>query len=200
MIRLEIGKANTAVLTLSEMETGGNGTFLLNLTCAQSDFAIGGIPLADLSSRQDRYNEFIIVPTPLISGLAVAEDTTLEAGAYYFVDGDITLADGVTLTIPISTTVVLSLEYDVVLGAGASVDGEIAYTESLESNKEWFMSSGEISSPATFVFGLFPGYWDYKAYSTDEVTLLETGKALVQGGAPVVTEYSVTQTNTIYQP
>lgn len=207
MIKLFRNRINDIVLTLSEKESQDfvyDGPYYkLNLTNCQTNEEISGIDIYDLSVYYQRYNEFYVSLGTLLTELTITENTALTSNKLYFVDGDITVATGITLTIPNDTYIIQSGSGSIYNDGIITNLGNILPDSSLDTNKIFWCSYG-LGTPSpieetTYLFTATPGHYDYEVtnYAGDKV--LEIGKLYVESEAVTVNTYNGTQSTYIYQ-
>lgn len=203
MIKLNLTGKNTVDVTLNEKEDLTSGpNYLLSLTNCQDNSVISNVPIADVSLYTDRYNEFTIGQAVLLSTFNITADTTLNSDTVYFCDCAISVAAGVTLTIPADTYIVQNYAYPITNYGTIDNEGAIISGTDLYTNKVWWSSADYPQIPAcTYFFTLKSGWYDYSITSLDGTEVLEIGKLLngPDDYSDTKITYASTQTNVVYE-
>lgn len=201
MISLKPNQVNKAIFTLTENEIDeSTGAYHMSLTNCLSLKTISDIVINDVSLHPERFNQSNIVLANLLTELNITENTTLESDSFYFVDGDITVATGITLSIPYDTYIIQNSTKSIVNNGTIVRNSHIITTVSLVTNKNWIYLDSSTVNPQeiTFLFDFLSGTYDYIVESEDDSETLEIGKLMINEVLPVINEVIYTKTDNTY--
>lgn len=203
MIKLNLTGSNDIVLTVSEKEIATSGpNYLMKLTNCQDHSIISGIVIQDVSLYPERYNEFHLYNGTILTSFDITADTTLVSDTVYFCNCAISVAAGVTLTIPADTWIIQNYAYPITNLGTIDNDGAILSGTDLYTNVIWWSSANYPSiAGRTYLFTLESGWYDYEITSLDGTEVLEIGKLLngPEDYSTTTKTYTSTQTNVVYR-